>query len=514
MNLPVRGALTCAILGALCYAGLAFGVFFPFDAPHFGNDIYNAYYYRLLAGGFDLPMRLLQYEGHYKADGTGLLYHGVAPLLTRVLLAPFVALNHFPTAAFSIWLWSVIGTGFYHLAAVQITSRFSAGAQGYAPLLWSVVMGAGLWFCSPGLFLSANISLYHEPVSITYAATAAFVFLMMRCIFFDLPFSRAVIPLAVLAGLVVHARPHIAVGLYAGVVLAAGLSLWSAPPRRPLPVVGAIMILLAFGAAFLQLNAARFGSPVEAHGQFDGEIAGDAVQYGTVYWGYETADSARARTFVEHGRFNVRRALPNLALYTFDLPGALIGAAGADRIMQMHEDATRAMAGYGRIEWPRVGMVLIWPLWFATLALGLVAGSPWRAGPAALPVVAAVSLAALLMLCYPTITLRYRAELWPLLITLCLLSLPGLQRRYATAGPTVRRAALWLATGALLVGAALSLSTAQRYANMFQYDSDHFFAPLNAEECAARVLAKGFGEDQIARICVDPDRLYPVPSGG
>ena len=185
MSPSAAAGLLCALLGTLCYAGLSFGVLFPAEYPHFGSDIYNAYYYRLRDGGFDLPARLLRYEGHYTADGTGLLYHGVAPLLTRVLLAPFVALNQFPTAAFSIWLWSVVGTGFYHLAAFQVSRKFSADVEGAAPLLWSVVLGLGIWFSGPGLFLSANTSLFHDPVSITYAATGLFTFLMMRCIFFD-----------------------------------------------------------------------------------------------------------------------------------------------------------------------------------------------------------------------------------------------------------------------------------------------------------------------------------------
>ena len=37
-----------------------------------------------------------------------------------------MTLHTFPTAAFSVWLWSVTGSALYHLAAHQVLNRFAA----------------------------------------------------------------------------------------------------------------------------------------------------------------------------------------------------------------------------------------------------------------------------------------------------------------------------------------------------------------------------------------------------
>ena len=178
--MPVICALVCAVAGALIYAFLAFGLIMPQPYPEFGTDIYNAYFYQLLDGRFDLPLRMLTLEGHYSADGTGILYHGIAPLHTRLLLHPFVTIHTFHPAAFSVWIWSVVGTGFYHLAFFQVLRKYA----GQVSIIWALLTGLAIWICSPGLLLSANPVLYHEPISIAYAAMAIASYLLVRCAFF------------------------------------------------------------------------------------------------------------------------------------------------------------------------------------------------------------------------------------------------------------------------------------------------------------------------------------------
>lgn len=509
-NLSVWVSLVCALAGVGFYSAITFEIFFSPAYPHFGSDIYDAYFYRIKEGRFDLPARLLRYEGHYTNDGTGFLYHGIAPLLTRIILAPFVALNNFPSGPFSIWLWTILGTGIYHLTLFQVVQKFSVGIEGYKKKFWAILVGLSIWFGGPGVFLSANVSLYHEPICITYAATALSIFLMMRCIFFDLPFNRILIILAILAGVTLHARPHVAVGLYAGVILAGGHSLWKGSERRVAPVVVSILLLFTFGGAFLGLNNARFGSPMEIHGHFDGQPEKHSVQYGPVFWRFEDADSARARTFVEHGRFNVRRILPNLGLYIFALPSSLVGDGVSEHMDKMHALATRKASGFGRVEGPRIGVLMLWPVWFALAATGWFLKKPnipplW----AALPIVSATCLTAALLTSYPTITLRYRAELWPFLIVICLLFLPNLVQNYGC-----RRWVLISGFVILVPGILASTLTAKAYTIYFQTVPGTLFGTWGSKGCAELVRGKDLPENSIARICIDPNVVYPRNTRG
>lgn len=79
-----------------------------------------------------------------------------------------------------------------------------------------------VWFCAPGLLLTANGLLFVEPVAMAYALGGGIILIIARIEFGKIEPAKALVPLALLAGLVVHARPHLAVGYYAGVVLLAG----------------------------------------------------------------------------------------------------------------------------------------------------------------------------------------------------------------------------------------------------------------------------------------------------
>ena len=97
------------VCGSLYYAYWAF----IFDSGiFFGETIYDSLYLALREGRLDLPMRILFNEGHYTEDGKGYIYHGMAPLITRLFL-PFG--NNGPVmlysyAPFSVYLWSILGS--------------------------------------------------------------------------------------------------------------------------------------------------------------------------------------------------------------------------------------------------------------------------------------------------------------------------------------------------------------------------------------------------------------------
>lgn len=507
-DLTIPIACLCALAGAVLYALLAFRVIYPLDYPYFGVDLYNAYFYRLLEGRFDLPLRMLRFEGHYTSDGTGMLYHGMAPLLTRVVLHPFVALNEFPTAAFSVWLWSVVGTGIYHLTIVQVMRKYAGSIMiGSTGIMWTVLVALAVWICAPGLLMSNNLVLYHEPLSIAYAAMAIAVFLMMRCALFGMSFRRAMIPAAILAGVLLHSRPHMAVGLYAGVVVLIALSLWRDHRRPIITALCSLAILGIFGVSLLQLNAMRFGSATELHGTFDAE-AEDAVLYGLVFFGTDYAETGRGVVFREHGRFHPWRFVPNLFVYTLDHPVA------AETIAEVHLNVTENISGRGFIERPRFGMFFIWTPWVILMIVGLVMARPRFSGSvAALPVLVTTGVAAALMLSYPTVAFRYRFDLWPFLITLCLLSFPGLMQRFGQDALQNRRV-LYLSGMTLFTGIIISAPILEIYAKGYQEAPGRTYRAWDAAECAEMISKRDFSPAQVARLCVDPDSVFAERSGG
>jgi hypothetical protein len=497
-------SVLCAVAGALLYAVLTFEIILPANYDYFGTDIYNAYYYRLTEGRFDLPARMLRYEGHYASDATGFLYHFFAPLLTRALLAPFVALNEFPTAKFSIWIWATTGTILYHITIARALRAFANPILGYSSVLWSIIVGFGIWFSGPGLLLVANTAIYHEPIAIAYAAMALAVFLMMRCEIANLPLHRVIVPLAFLAGILLQSRPHMGIGLYVGVCIIGGLTLWSGRRKPWIPVGLAGLILTAFLATTMQLNAIRFGSVTQAHGQFDQESIDGAVQYGSVFWGKEEPDSTRAQAFTEHGTFHPWRILPNLMVYVLDLP-----SRDLSQLRNLHFILTKPISGYGRIEPPGVGILFLWTVWTGVAFIGVYsATTPLSVlRKLASPLAVSTGIAMLILLCYPTITLRYRIDLWPFLVTLGLLGLPDLINRIGAdwlKTPYVQRRSLAL----LSCGIVFSTMTIGDYTNSFQTTPNSFFRTWDVETCTQIVNEKGFAETEVARICVAPETAF------
>ena len=112
-HLPL--SLAIALCGAALYAGLLLRSV-ALEPGAFGADIYDQMWLALRAGELDLPARVLRMEGHYAPDGTAYSYHGVAPLLTRALLDPFVQMGTLSLAPLSIWIWAVLGTACTHAA--------------------------------------------------------------------------------------------------------------------------------------------------------------------------------------------------------------------------------------------------------------------------------------------------------------------------------------------------------------------------------------------------------------
>ncbi len=397
-----------AMLGAVLFAIIPFVHALTAEYPHFGVRIYDEYYKAILVGRLDLPPRLLRFEGHYALDGTGYLYHGLAPLITRFAFGWIWPFEAFSMAPFSVWLWAVVGTLGYQgtLLVLMRAKQLDATLRGRT---YCMLLCLGLWVSSPGLLLSSSATLFHEPIAVSYAMGGLFIFVYLRWSLGLWSIWRTLPTLAVLAGMVVHARPNLAVELYVTVcLLALYLLVQKVSWSKFLAATLAIAILGANGLAYLKFNEVRFGSASRVHGSFE---SGD-IQYGPIFWGYEDPDSGRASAFVEHGYFNVHRILPNLGLYMFYVP-VILGFDLTRRISNWflitHEKMTKAKVGFIAVGRGSIGLIFIWMPWIILASVGMLGF--WR-DRFMMPLIVGSLIAACLTLSFAALAPRYSFDIW------------------------------------------------------------------------------------------------------
>ncbi|WP_171241301.1 hypothetical protein [Ruegeria sp. HKCCA5491] len=478
-----------SVLGSVYFGFLVISSWTLFDLKPFGWQIYDAYYAAILDGRFDLPARVLRYEGHYTADGTGYLYHGVAPLLTRFAFGWAWPFETFPMNGFSIWFWAVVGTlGWQH---VLVTLARTAGVSADRRVL-VLALCAALWVAGPGPALVINLSFYHEPIAVAFAMSGLFAAVWTRAARGVTPMSVAVVLLAVCAMVAVHARPNVAIGLYAGVVLAIGHGLWRDRSAFLIPAIIAMGILAAGGFGYLGLNALRFGDALITHGSYEGS----RVVYGNVFWGIETKDSIRAAAFEEHGRLNPLRVVPNAAFYLFDVPSASFLTGLSDSILGLYRAVTEPILGHIRVGGPRTGLVMLWPLWCLLALFGIRAA--WRDTQMA-GLVVAVALSAIVTLAYGTITFRYRLDLWPVIATLALMGAVFCMRREP--GIAAKAWIVGLGTTAFIVGTATTTASVYKYASPLRERPGEYFEKWSEDACLKRAAQIGLTVEQGTKTC-------------
>ena len=449
-------------------------------APYIGEFIYNYYFLSILEGSLTVPVQIIGLEGHYTEAGEAFVYHGLAPLVTRALAYPFVDLTLVDLRPLTIWVFSAAGTAFYYALLVSMLRTFSGRDTVVAggALLWAMV-----WVTGAGLLLVMNGSFFHEPIAIAYAAQGALLYCLWRLWQTSWSSFWAFLAMAVLAALCVHARPHVAVGLYAVAGLVGLYLLWL-HRARALPVcVAAMAVLLASGLFYMNLNALRFGSALQVDGSV---VESGRIVYGFVYWGFESEDSPRFVAAVENGRFNPMRIVPNFIMYHLSM--------GEPFSVDLFKRLT-APLGDIRLEFPMVGMLFLWPVWVVLAAIGLVRrGLPrgvfWLMLLAVLP-------AAVLIYSYPTITMRYRVELWPLHFVLGSAALVALGASGAVSAPNLRRR---LGTG-VAVGALIGVYAFFLFSDWVNWEWGTLLRSW--EDCSAAVAEqRSLGPDHIDRLCV------------
>lgn len=472
------------LLGALYMALLAFGAIMPPEYPFIGTRLYDLYAQALLDGRFDLPLMELRFEGHYTPDGTGYLYHGIGPVLARLPFADLAGLPAWWSTPLSIWFWSVLGNALYHRAFLSGLEA-SPAVDGVAGRLARTLLALLVWFGAPGLLLAANGSLFYEPVAMAYALGGGFVLLIVRAALGRIAIERALLPLAVLAGLTVHARPHLAVGYYAAVCLIAAIAFLRGGKAVRVRAVAALGVLGLFGGALLAINALRFDNAAVMHGSFDKS----EVQYGMIYWGVEDAESERAEGFRRFGQFNAARVAPNGAMYIAALPYFGFTDSARKAVEALFRKA-EPWTGHVRIEGPNVGTVFLWPLWMLLMAAGLRQRALWRMP--ALAGMAGAATGSLLLFAYATITLRYHVDMWPAIALPAAFGIgPVLARARASAPLRLLLMAL------LLLGIVMTATMVGRSRGMLA-EAPGLWTP---EFCRKLTAGKGFPPERGVQLC-------------
>lgn len=455
--------------------------------PFHGYQLYDLQFLTILDGRLDLPPRSIGFEGWYAADGTAYMYHGVAPLLTRFALGWVWPFETISMAGVSIWFWAVLGTAGYQSALTGLARRAGIWHDRRNTILFLCV---GLWLAGPGLLLVSNQSFYHEPVALAFGATGLFVAVWVRLVRDRITAARAAIVMGLLAALAFHARPNVAVALYAGTGLAICWGIWRLRAAFLLPALVSAALLGGGVLGYFALNDARLGTAAGVDGNHQ-------RVYGFRFWGEEEANSERAEAFRNHGRFNALRVLPNLGLYIADVPVNWPGLFPASEVVyKTYRSVTEPILGFIRIEHPRIGMLIMWPVWLYLSVIGIWA---LRRDPKMAALAFCMALSFGLTLAYGTVTLRYRFDLWPFLGVLALCGAVSVFR------PLVSRWNKRMVFTSLSAGFLLSCMASYEYSRTFRAVETDWTRIWSFEYCTELAKTAGFeSKDDLARICRDP----------
>lgn len=479
-----------SILGVIIYGYFSY---FLSTGDHFGTLVYNYYYISLSQGQFDVPVQIIGFEGHYDASGRAFVYHGLAPLITRLFADPFVDLTKVSLSPFTVWIFACAGTFAYNLAFVRVIGSSSDGAYRSNINLIPIV-SVMVWFISPGLIIAANQSLYHEPIAVAYFTTACFITIITITAYEKGNWLNKIVPLSLIAGVTVFARPNVAVGLYAAVCLLMALCFTYHRRGAIKSILFGIGILGGCGSLFLAVNAIRFGNPLIVHGGLTVPI-----DWGFDFFGLELLRS-ESEAFSEYGRFNLRRVIPNLLLYFGDIPNALIpDQAAPGYYKSLHEIYANLTVNLGHIRnyQPAAGLAFIWMPWFAIICAGAAA---WRKPPVGILLAAfAAGIIFVLIASFGTVTFRYRIELWPLIACLSFLTLPGLIK-LLSGNKSVNYFVLCIGCIVVLLFSASNSVLAYVF-NKTQYISGDYDV-WSYEKCAFMVEVKSpLSKEDVPRVC-------------
>ena len=217
--------LTGVILGALALAVLQTCSEVFASSPFIGAFIYNYYFLALTDGTLTIPVQIAGLEGFYDSEGRAFLYHGLGPLITRVVVWPFLDLTVWDLRAPTIWLFASTGsTAFYILANGMLDGFWPE--DGVQRRRLAMVLWVMIWGLAPGVVFAANGSFFHEPVAFAFAMMGIALLCLWRLTRSEFSGGFWFLGMCLAGACAVHGRPHVAVGIYSVAVIAALFMLW------------------------------------------------------------------------------------------------------------------------------------------------------------------------------------------------------------------------------------------------------------------------------------------------
>ena len=459
--------------------------------------MYDYYLRSLLEGRFDVPIRVVSFEGHLDPEGKAFVYHSLLPLVPRAILAPFVDLQ-----VINAKRWVVFGFAAAAIAILQYKT-FSILLHVSEPsrerTRWIVLTAVMCWAATAGPMVVSNSSLYNETFATVLLAVTMAGYIFSRLIVFDDPIDKWLVVFAVCIVIALHSRITIALGLCLtfGTLWLYSMFRTRFTQMRPL-IFSALICCLGMGVLLFS-NHARFGDVTRMHGTFDAERV-DEVQHAVVYWNiWEKRERDYRTSFVKHGTFNSARVLPNTMMYFAGLP-----AKAASQVELYHS----MIGDYGepRIWGPYGGILFLWMPWIVLLFYALKGRK--NVSNAVRPdmfVIATLGgfATACLILTFASMHFRYRVDLWPLVSILSIASLAVLFHRSQSV--RLRQRAFWVMSIATFFALAFSAHSVRRHAEM-NHDSSYYkehalFAFWSEELCLEMVEERGFSVEKHEDLC-------------
>ncbi|MFN3230546.1 MAG: hypothetical protein ACE363_00145 [Alphaproteobacteria bacterium] len=409
-----------AVIGALVYLFILSNGTWNLFVGEWMGLVYSDYLLAILDGRLDIKQELIQHEGFYADDGRVYTYFGVLPAFLRVLWMPFVDLATVDVSRPTLWILLCLSALLSQWLVWRVYRTVPTVGASVASATLIIVLWVFLWFAGPTMLLSANASVYHQPIIVSYLLSLIYLWVLLDAGAAQGRIRAGLLPwLALIAGLAVHTRPTLAIGLYAATVGLCALEFYrlyteadAAAPQQRLwaatksvvlgPIALTMIIMLIAGLLVFFLNWVRWGDPM---------MTAPMDRYGSRL--FLDPDPERYGSIDELGSFSWRRIPANVLLYLVPL-------------LELHERlASMFSAGYIRKELPVPGILSIWilPL-LLVVRFGRSGKAPVQTSQFRV-VVAGFLIVVLMTLAFQTITFRYWVDLWPALFILLLASIPG-----------------------------------------------------------------------------------------
>lgn len=404
---------TITALTLLYYAFILTNGTFDFFAPEALGEVFNNMALNLLRGDFSVDPKLVGVEGMVR-DGKTYVYFGIFPALLRLPLVPILNLETILVSRVSVMLALAISLILQVKTWLLVYATMPSTAVCRHALL---IVVASLFCSSPYVLLASNASIYHEPISWAAAAVSLFNYCLVGAALSGGRASRpALYLMAIAAGSCILMRVTVAIGLYialGALIVADLIQTYRDDQERDRSTAmlrlalkrsfGPLIVLGAFGLAYLAVNNERWGDPLRS----------------AYYEGYSPIQdrSERRRAFEEFGVFDYRRipaAIQYYAIGSWRLGELLISLMGTK---------------FDWVERPYGSMLLMSPVFIALSMAGMskTAALLRKNGRDYWIIVTgllAEAVPLVLLLSFMALTLRYRMDCWAFI---SLAAIPGFQ---------------------------------------------------------------------------------------